>query len=97
MQRLREVDGLHLFGPDDPGERTAVFSFALECAHPHDLSTILDAEGIAIRAGHHCTQPLMRRLGVAATARASCYLYNTTGDIDRLVEGLAEARRIFSF
>lgn len=97
MQRLREVEGLHLFGPEDPEERTAVFSFALECAHPHDLSTILDAEGIAIRAGHHCTQPLMRRLGVAATARASCYLYNTTGDIDRLVEGLAEARRIFSF
>jgi cysteine desulfurase / selenocysteine lyase len=97
MERLRAIPGLHLFGPDDPEARTAVFSFGMEDVHPHDLATILDAEGIAIRAGHHCTQPLMRRLGVPATARASCYLYNTTADIDRLIEGLAAARKIFSF
>ncbi len=65
--------------------------------HPHDLATILDTEGIAIRAGHHCTQPLMRHLGVGATARASFYLYNTTADVDRLVEGLQHARTIFGY
>jgi cysteine desulfurase/selenocysteine lyase len=63
--------------------------------HPHDIATILDARGIAVRAGHHCAQPLMRRLGVPATTRASLYLYNTTDDIDRLVEGLAYARSVF--
>ena len=63
--------------------------------HPHDIATILDAEGIAIRAGHHCAQPLMRRLGVPATTRASCWIYTTTDDLDRLVEGLASVQRIF--
>jgi cysteine desulfurase / selenocysteine lyase len=63
--------------------------------HPHDVATILDADGVAIRAGHHCCQPLMRHLGVPATTRASAYLYNTTEDIDRLVESLARAREIF--
>jgi cysteine desulfurase / selenocysteine lyase len=95
LDRLGRVEGLRLFGPRDARDRIAVFSFALDGVHPHDVATILDAEGIAVRAGHHCTQPLMRRLGVPATTRASCYVYNTPEDLDRLAEGLEKARRIF--
>lgn len=95
MERLGSVPGLRLFGPTDPAERMAVFSFDLDGVHPHDVATILDAESVAVRAGHHCAQPLMRRLGVPATTRASCYVYNTPEELDRLVEGLAAARRIF--
>ncbi|HUG40298.1 MAG TPA: cysteine desulfurase [Longimicrobiales bacterium] len=95
LERLRRVDGLRLFGPPDPADRIAVFSFALAGVHPHDVATILDAEGIAVRAGHHCTQPLMRRLGVPATTRASCWVYSTTGDLDRLAESLGKAREMF--
>lgn len=95
LERLAEVPGLRLFGPKDPEERTAVFSFELEGIHPHDVATILDAEGIAIRAGHHCAQPLMRRLGVPATSRASCYVYTLPEEIDRLVEALGVARKVF--
>ena len=95
LERLGRVDGLRLFGPATPEDRIAVFSFALQGVHPHDVATILDARGIAVRAGHHCTQPLMRRLGVPATTRASCWVYNTTDDIDRLAEGLAEAKEMF--
>jgi cysteine desulfurase/selenocysteine lyase len=91
------VEGLRLFGPRDPEERTAVFSFELDGVHPHDVATILDAEGIAIRAGHHCAQLLMRRLGVPATTRASGFVYTTTEEIDRLAEGLEGARKIFGF
>ncbi len=95
LDRLGQVAGLRMFGPRDSGDRIGVFSFSLEGVHPHDVATILDAEGIAVRAGHHCTQPLMRRLGVPATTRASCYVYNTTQDIDRLADGLVKARHIF--
>ncbi len=95
LEQLQKVDGLHLFGPRDPASRTAVFSFTLDGIHPHDVATVLDAEGIAVRAGHHCAQPLMRRLGVPATTRASCYLYNTTGEIGRLVDGLQVVKRVF--
>ena len=96
MELLRGIEGLRLFGPKRPEERAAVFSFAIDGVHPHDLATILDAEGIAIRAGHHCTQPLMRRLCVPATARASCWIYTTTDDLDRLAEGVRRAQVIFS-
>jgi cysteine desulfurase / selenocysteine lyase len=95
LDLLATVPGLRLFGPNEPSARIAVFSFELEGIHPHDIATVLDAEGIAIRAGHHCAQPLMRRLGVPATTRASCFLYNTTDDLDRLVRGLESARAIF--
>ncbi|HSH44659.1 MAG TPA: aminotransferase class V-fold PLP-dependent enzyme, partial [Longimicrobiales bacterium] len=95
LERLSAVDGLRIFGPETTAERIAVFSFALEGVHPHDVATILDAEGIAVRAGHHCTQPLMRRLQVPATTRASCWVYNTTDDLDRLAKGLDRAREIF--
>jgi cysteine desulfurase/selenocysteine lyase len=97
LARLGAVEGLRHFGPLDPAERTAVFSFDLEGVHPHDIATILDAEGIAIRAGHHCAQLLMRRLGVAATTRASCFVYTTKEEIDRLAEGLEVARKIFGY
>ncbi|HEY0673095.1 MAG TPA: cysteine desulfurase [Longimicrobiales bacterium] len=95
LEKLRGVDGLRLFGPTDAASRTSVFSFELEGAHPHDIATVLDSEGIAVRAGHHCAQILMRRLGVPATTRASCYIYNTTEEIDRLVDGLAKVREYF--
>jgi cysteine desulfurase / selenocysteine lyase len=95
MERLQAVEGLTLFGPRNPAERTAVFSFLLEGVHPHDVATIVDAEGVAVRAGHHCCQPLMRRLGVPATTRASAYIYNTTDEIDALAVALARAIEIF--
>lgn len=95
LDRLARVNGLRLFGPRDPRQRIGVFSFSLQGVHPHDVATILDAEGVAVRAGHHCTQPLMRRLGVPATTRASCYVYNTIEDVDRLADGLDRARHIF--
>lgn len=93
LERMAEVEGLILYGP--PRERTGVLSFTYGDVHPHDLSTILDQKGIAIRAGHHCNQPLMDHLGVAATARASLYLYNTRAEVDALVEGLSFANRVF--
>jgi cysteine desulfurase/selenocysteine lyase len=96
LRRLAGVPDLTVLGPADPAERSGVISFTLGDVHPHDLATILDAEGIAIRAGHHCAQPLMRRLDLSATARASFYLYSTRADVDRLVEGLERAREIFA-
>ena len=95
LERLREIPELRVLGPRELEERSGVISFTLADIHPHDLATILDSEGVAIRAGHHCTQPLMRRLGVSATARASFHLYNDTTDVDRLVDALHRARRIF--
>ncbi|MBX6364159.1 MAG: cysteine desulfurase [Gemmatimonadetes bacterium] len=96
LDRLRDVPGLRVLGPDSTEARTAVFSLALDGVHPHDIATILDADGIAIRAGHHCAQPLMRRLGVPATARASCFAYTTFEEIDRLAIALEAAGRIFA-
>ena len=95
LERLGEVERVRLFGPSDPAERAGVVSFTVPEAHPHDVSTVLDSEGIAIRAGHHCAQLVMRRFGVAATARASFYLYNTTDEVDRLIRGLETVRSIF--
>jgi cysteine desulfurase/selenocysteine lyase len=95
VERLLEVPGLHVFGPPNPAERSGVVAFALGDAHPHDISTILDSEGIAIRAGHHCAQLVMKHYQVAATARASFYVYNTTADVDRLVAGLTLVREVF--
>jgi len=92
-QRLSELEGITIHGPAE--DRTGIASFTLPDVHPHDLSQLLDEEGIAIRSGHHCTQPLMRRLGVVATARASFYLYNTEEEVEVLVEALARARKFF--
>ncbi len=95
VEQLSQVPGLRIYGPDNLDERSGVISFTLGDAHPHDISTILDSEGVAVRAGHHCAQLVMRHFGVAATARASFYLYNTTDEVDRLVEALDTVRGIF--
>ncbi|HEY5625435.1 MAG TPA: cysteine desulfurase [Dehalococcoidia bacterium] len=95
LERLREFDDVALYGPDDPEQRGGVVSFNFGDLHPHDVGTILDRQGVAIRAGHHCTQPLMRCLGVTGTARASFYVYNTREEVDVLIEGLKAARDFF--
>jgi cysteine desulfurase/selenocysteine lyase len=95
MERLAEIPDLAILGPRDVTERSAVVSFTLADVHPHDLATILDQEGVAIRAGHHCCQPLMRRMCLPATARASFYLYTGTDDVDRLADALVRARTLF--
>lgn len=95
VERLAAIDDLTLYGP--AGERAGVVSFTLADIHPHDLATIVDSEGVAIRAGHHCAQPLMRRLNVAATARATFYVYNTRDDVDVLVAALEKARTLFGY
>lgn len=94
LERLQGVPDIRLFGPDGD-DRAGVVSFALGDIHPHDIASILDGEGIAIRAGHHCTQPLMHRLGVVSTSRASFYVYNDEADVDRLYDALISARKIF--
>ena len=91
---LASLPGVRLVGT--AARKTSILSFVMEDVHPHDIGTILDQEGVAIRTGHHCTQPLMDRLGVPATARASLSLYNTREEIDALVEALAKVREIFS-
>jgi cysteine desulfurase/selenocysteine lyase len=92
-ERLAEIPGLRIIGPAK--EKAAVISFVLEDAHPHDIGTVLDGEGIAIRAGHHCAQPLMSRMGVPATARASLSFYNTREDVDRLITALHKTWELF--
>jgi cysteine desulfurase/selenocysteine lyase len=93
LERLVEVGGVITYGPP-PERRAGIVSFNVEGIHPHDVAQVLDSEGVAIRAGHHCCQPLMKRLGVAATNRASFYLYTVPDEIDRLAEGLHKARKI---
>jgi cysteine desulfurase/selenocysteine lyase len=92
-EALAGVPGLKLVGT--ARQKTGVLSFTLEDVHPHDVGTILDREGVCIRTGHHCAQPLMQRFGVAATARASLAFYNTPGDVDALVRGLHKVREVF--
>jgi cysteine desulfurase/selenocysteine lyase len=87
--------GARVFGPVDPDQRSGVVSFTLPSAHPHDIATVLDSLGVAVRAGHHCAQLVMKRYGTAATARASFYLYNTERDVDELLAALDEVRSIF--
>ncbi len=91
----REVPGIRIYGPLDPAERGGVVTFNLPGVHAHDVATLLDREAIAVRAGHHCTQPLHERLGEAATARASFNVYSDRDDIDRLAAGLAHVVAIF--
>jgi cysteine desulfurase / selenocysteine lyase len=94
LERLGEVPGLTMYGPD-ARERGAVVSFSLAEVHPHDVAELLGRSNICIRAGHHCAQPLMRKLGVQATSRASFAVHNTRTDVDRLIEGLENVRRVF--
>lgn len=96
MDKMSAIEGLEIYGPKDPAKRAGIVTFNLKEVHPHDVATVLDMSGIAVRAGHHCAQPLMKWLDVTATARASFYLYNDESDIDRLVEGLRSAKEYFS-
>ncbi len=96
LRQLADMPGVTVFGPPDLDRRGGAVAFAMEGVHPHDVAQVLDQEGIAVRAGHHCAQPLHRRLGVAATTRASLYLYNTESDLDALVRGLGVVRTLFS-
>ncbi len=91
-ERLAEIEGIKIFGPK---ERTGLVTFTIDDVHPHDVATVLDADGIAVRAGHHCAQPLMKWLKVSSTARASFYLYNSEDDIDKLVTGLIKTKEYF--
>ncbi len=95
LQRLKEIPGLTIYGPPAPELRGALISFAIEGVHPHDVAEIIAREGVCIRAGHHCAQPLMRRLGVAATSRASFAIHNTHRDVDRLITALGSVRAVF--
>ena len=95
MERLREVPDLEILGP--PADRRGgVVAFTLDDIHPHDVATVLDADGIAVRAGHHCAMPLHERFGIPATARASFYCYTLPEEIDALVKGLHRARQVFA-
>jgi len=94
MERLSEIEGITIYGPQ---KRAGLVTFNLGDVHPHDVATVLDAQGIAIRAGHHCCQPLMRWLEASSTARASLYLYNTEEDVDRLVKGLIQTKEYFGY
>jgi cysteine desulfurase/selenocysteine lyase len=96
LEQLQTIEGLTVYGPKTAEDRGGVVSFWLEDVHPHDLATIIDTEGVAVRAGHHCAQVLMRRLGVPATSRASFYVYNTHEDVDALISAIGGARERMS-
>jgi cysteine desulfurase/selenocysteine lyase len=96
LERLGEVDGLTFHGTPDPDARGALVSFELEGIHPHDVAEILGRQGICVRAGHHCAQPLMRRLGAPASTRASIAVHTTRDDIDRLIDGLGTVQEVFA-
>jgi len=95
LERLPGVDGIHLYGPSDLDRRGGVVAFAIDGIHPHDIAELCDREAVCVRAGHHCAQPLMRCLGVGATARASFHVYNSRDEVDRLVDALGKAREVF--
>lgn len=96
IEKMSTIEGMTIYGPKDSEKRAGVITFNLDDVHPHDVATVLDADGIAVRAGHHCAQPLMKWLDVSATARASFYLYNTEEDIDKLVSSLIKTKEYFS-
>ncbi|KRM73272.1 cysteine desulfurase [Secundilactobacillus collinoides] len=96
LPKLEALDGVTVYGPQDPAKHTGVIAFNLDNLHPHDVATALDMEGIAVRAGHHCAQPLMAYLGLTATARASLYIYNTEADADKLLSAIQETKEFFN-
>ncbi|KOO47765.1 cysteine desulfurase [Viridibacillus arvi] len=96
IDHMQTIKGLSIYGPQDPAKRSGLVTFNLDDVHPHDVATVLDMNGIAVRAGHHCAQPLMKWLQCTATARASFYIYNNEEDIDRLVAGLRTAKEYFA-
>ena len=96
LPKLQEIGGVTIYGPQDPEQHTGVIAFNLDGIHPHDVATALDMEGVAVRAGHHCAQPLMNYLNLPATARASFYFYNTKEDADRLIEAIQATKEFFN-
>ncbi len=96
LRRLRQLEDIVIYGPSDASQRGGVISFNYPDIHPHDVGTILDREGVAIRAGHHCAQPLMRRFDMTGTVRASFYIYNTRDEVDALIEGIEKVRSFFA-
>jgi cysteine desulfurase/selenocysteine lyase len=96
LERLEEIPGLRLFGPTAADKKGGVASFVLDGIHPHDVAQILDSDGIAVRAGHHCAQPLHEKFNIPATSRASFYLYSTTEEVDKLVDGIYKVKKYFS-
>ncbi|MFZ8763403.1 MULTISPECIES: cysteine desulfurase [Enterococcus] len=97
LPKLQAIEGVTIYGPQDPAKHTGVMAFNLDGLHPHDVATALDMEGVAVRAGHHCAQPLLNYLQVPATARASFYLYNTKDDADRLVDAILATKEFFQY
>jgi len=95
LERLHDVPGLTIIGPDTPVDRGGAVSFSLAGIHPHDVAQVLDEVGVAVRAGHHCAKPVCDRFGIPATTRASFYLYTTRDEVDALVRGLDEVRKVF--
>lgn len=95
IEEMSKIEGITIYGPKDASKRCGLVTFNIEGAHPHDIATILDEDGIAIRAGHHCAQPLMKWLDVSSTARASFYIYNTKEEIDALIDGLKLTKEYF--
>lgn len=95
LEKLNDIDGLRIIGPTTPEHRGSSVSFSLEGVHPHDLSQVLDDDGIAVRSGHHCAWPIHRRMGIQASARASFYIYNTLDEVDKLAESICRARDFF--
>jgi cysteine desulfurase/selenocysteine lyase len=96
LEKFARLNGVTTYGPKDVSKRAGVVSFTIEGAHPHDIASILDAEGICIRSGHHCAQPLMERFDLPATARASFYIYNDLDDVDALIAGVKRVQEVFA-
>ena len=96
LPKLQAIDGLTVYGPEDPSQHAGVIAFNIDGLHPHDVATALDYEGVAVRAGHHCAQPLINHLGISSAARASFYIYNTKEDCDKLVKALLATKEFFN-
>ena len=95
LPKLQAIEGLTVYGPQETKEHSGVIAFNLDGLHPHDVATALDYEGVAVRAGHHCAQPLIHHLGISSAARASFYIYNTKEDCDKLVEAIEKTKEFF--
>ena len=97
LPKMQEMEGVTVYGPSDPAQHSGVISFTIDGIHPHDIATALDMEGFAVRAGHHCAQPLMRWLDVPATCRASFYIYNTLQEAEQFLEALEKVKEFFQY
>jgi cysteine desulfurase/selenocysteine lyase len=95
LERLAEIPGVKVFGPS-AGKKGGVAAFTLEGVHPHDVAQIVDRYGVAVRAGHHCAQPLHERFGIPATTRASFYIYSLKEEVDKLIEGIHQVKKVFA-